>query len=61
VVGRHRCIGEQFAYVQLKTIIATVLMNYEIELDEKRGFPENDYTSMIVMPVSPCSVKYNLF
>ena len=27
--GRHRCIGEQFAYVQLQTILATVVRDFK--------------------------------
>jgi len=40
--GRHRCIGEQFANVQLGTIIATLVRENEWTLDQK--FPGNDYT-----------------
>jgi len=29
--GRHRCIGEQFANVQLMTIMATFVRNFEIQ------------------------------
>jgi len=50
--GRHRCIGEQFAYLQIKTIIATFLRLFAIKLTEK-GFPQPDYTSMVVLPKEP--------
>ena len=50
--GRHRCIGEQFAYLQLGTIVATVVREFEWELEGGR-FPEQDYTSMIVLPKAP--------
>jgi cytochrome P450 len=30
--GRHRCIGEQFANVQLSTIMATFVRNFEMRL-----------------------------
>ena len=30
--GRHRCIGEQFAYLQLGTIIATIIRQVELRL-----------------------------
>ncbi|EPQ31045.1 uncharacterized protein PFL1_01234 [Pseudozyma flocculosa PF-1] len=49
--GRHRCIGEQFAYLQLGTIIATMVRNFRWKLTET-GFPEPDYTSMVVLPKS---------
>ncbi|EIM24094.1 cytochrome P450 [Wallemia mellicola] len=46
--GRHRCIGEQFAYLQLSTIIATFIRH--MTLEAKNGVPPQDYTSMIVLP-----------
>ena len=30
--GRHRCIGEQFAYVQLSAIISTVVRHLEMRI-----------------------------
>ncbi|KAJ3372349.1 hypothetical protein HDU91_003959 [Kappamyces sp. JEL0680] len=47
--GRHRCIGEAFAYVQIKTIISHFIREFEFDL--KNGhFPKMDYTSLIVVP-----------
>ncbi|SGZ29524.1 BQ5605_C051g12526 [Microbotryum silenes-dioicae] len=54
--GRHRCIGEQFANVQLGTIIATLVREYSWTLDA--DFPTNDYTTMIVMPSKPRNVIF---
>ncbi|GAA6010841.1 hypothetical protein JCM10207_003954 [Rhodosporidiobolus poonsookiae] len=54
--GRHRCIGEQFANVQLGIIIATLVRENTWKLDN--AFPGNDYTTMIVMPSSPRSVTF---
>ena len=31
--GRHRCIGEQFAYLQIGTILATIIRKVELRLD----------------------------
>ncbi|KAI9597093.1 hypothetical protein BDF19DRAFT_470964 [Syncephalis fuscata] len=45
--GRHRCIGESFAYVQIKTILATMLR-----------FPDMDFTSLVVLPTKPAQVTY---
>lgn len=53
--GRHRCIGEQFAYLQLGTIISTLVRNFDWEL-EKGRFPEPDYTSMVVLPKPPANL-----
>lgn len=53
--GRHRCIGEQFAYVQLGTVIATWVRKFDWRL--KDGYmPPPDYTSMVVLPTPPCAI-----
>ncbi|CEH13288.1 cytochrome p450 [Ceraceosorus bombacis] len=49
--GRHRCIGEQFAYLQLGTILATFVRRYSWKLATR--FPDPDYNSMIVLPKAP--------
>ncbi|KAI6108041.1 cytochrome P450 [Pisolithus sp. B1] len=41
--GRHRCIGEQFAYLQLGTILATILRKVEVRLEPGCTFPEHNY------------------
>ncbi|RIB18452.1 cytochrome P450 [Gigaspora rosea] len=54
--GRHRCIGEPFAYVQIKTILATFVRTFNLELHNNK-FPECDFTTMMVQPKHPM-VKY---
>jgi sterol 14-demethylase len=56
--GRHRCIGESFAYVQLKTIIATFVQMFDFEWTPEGGFPATDFTTLIVMPVKPVNLHY---
>ncbi|KAG1474751.1 hypothetical protein G6F56_000161 [Rhizopus delemar] len=56
--GRHRCIGEQFGYLQIKTIIATIIRLVDIELEDGKGVPKSDYTSMVVVPERPSNIKY---
>ncbi|KAJ1797635.1 Lanosterol 14-alpha-demethylase [Coemansia sp. RSA 2399] len=56
--GRHRCIGEQFAYVQIKTILYTLLSRFDFTLDPKRGMPERNYQSMVVLPEGPVLCHY---
>ncbi|KAJ1024407.1 hypothetical protein NDA18_004574 [Ustilago nuda] len=46
--GRHRCIGEQFAYLQIGVILATFVRLFKWELESK--FPDPDYQSMVVLP-----------
>ncbi|KAK3833500.1 MAG: lanosterol 14-alpha demethylase [Linnemannia elongata] len=55
--GRHRCIGETFAYVQLKTVISTFVRMYDMSLTEK-GMPGQDFTKMFVQPVLPVEINY---
>ncbi|XP_041104801.1 lanosterol 14-alpha demethylase [Polyodon spathula] len=50
--GRHRCIGENFAYVQIKTIWSTMLRLYEFDLVDGY-FPTVNYTTMIHTPNNP--------
>ncbi|NXT75581.1 CP51A demethylase, partial [Zapornia atra] len=50
--GRHRCIGENFAYVQIKTIWSTLLRLYEFDLANDY-FPTINYTTMIHTPNNP--------
>lgn len=56
--GRHRCIGEQFAYVQLGTILATFVYNVKLSFPPGRTVPLSDYLSMVVLPLSPMEVMW---
>ena len=46
--GRHKCIGETFAHLQVKTVISALVRLFEFELDGPP--PKGDYTSMIALP-----------
>ena len=39
--GRHRCIGEQFAYLQIGTVISTIIRKMELKLEGE--FPAHNY------------------
>jgi sterol 14alpha-demethylase len=57
--GRHRCIGEQFAYVQLGTILATMVRLLKVEnLPGKHGVVDTDYSSLFSRPMAPAVIKY---
>ena len=47
-----RCIGEGFAYVQIKTLMSILLRNYEFSLVDGY-FPEINYTTMLHTPLKP--------
>ncbi|EGW32013.1 uncharacterized protein SPAPADRAFT_61116, partial [Spathaspora passalidarum NRRL Y-27907] len=53
--GRHRCIGEQFAFVQLGTILTTYIYNITWTCDK---VPNQDYTSMVVLPEAPAVIHW---
>ncbi|KAF9785663.1 Sterol 14-alpha demethylase [Fusarium sp. DS 682] len=57
--GRHRCIGEKFAYVNLGTIVASLVREFKVfTLDGKKGVPATDYASMFSCPVRPGMVRW---
>jgi len=42
--GRHRCIGESFAYLQLSLVIGEIIRNYKLNLATANGkFPETNF------------------
>jgi len=55
--GRHGCMGETFAYLQIKTIWSVLLRKYKMEIQGKLPVP--DYSAMVVGPTQPCLVKYS--
>nr|APU50920.1 obtusifoliol 14-alpha demethylase [Fritillaria cirrhosa] len=54
--GRHGCLGEPFAYLQIKAIWSHLLRNFEFELVSP--FPENDWNAMVVGVKGEVMVKY---
>jgi cytochrome P450 len=56
--GRHRCIGEQFANVQLGAILSTFVREFEFSLPGDGKVPPPDYTSMITLPTAPATVLW---
>ncbi|CAE6454863.1 unnamed protein product [Rhizoctonia solani] len=56
--GRHRCIGEQFANIQLGTILATIIRHMELRIEKR--VPDHNYHTMIVLPKDPCGIRFKL-
>uniref|UniRef100_A0A7S1T5V4 Uncharacterized protein n=1 Tax=Compsopogon caeruleus TaxID=31354 RepID=A0A7S1T5V4_9RHOD len=54
--GRHSCLGEQFAYLQVKTIWSHLLRNFVIEPVGELSTP--NFNGMVVFPNHPCRVRY---
>lgn len=57
--GRHRCIGEAFAYVQLGVITAEFVRMFKLStLDGKQDIVGTDYSSLFSRPLSPAVVNW---
>lgn len=58
--GRHRCIGEKFAYLNLGVIVTTIVRNFKLQtMDGRVGVvPLTDNTSMFTRPVQPSLVRW---
>ncbi|KAI4368543.1 hypothetical protein MLD38_017090 [Melastoma candidum] len=54
--GRHGCLGEPFAYLQIKAIWSHLLRNFELELVSP--FPEIDWNAMVVGVKGNVMVRY---
>jgi sterol 14-demethylase len=57
--GRHRCIGEKFASVNLGTIVATLVRHFKFStLDGNKTVPATDYSSLFSRPMQPAYVRW---
>ncbi|HUS67441.1 MAG TPA: cytochrome P450 [Kofleriaceae bacterium] len=54
--GRHKCLGNAFAILQIKAILALLIGQYDFELG---GDPiASDFQGLVVTPKEPCRVRY---
>jgi sterol 14-demethylase len=56
--GRHRCVGANFATMQLKAIFSVLLRYYEFEMAQAGESYHNDHTKMVVQLAQPARVRY---
>ncbi|KAL9944833.1 hypothetical protein ACHAP9_000319 [Verticillium nonalfalfae] len=57
--GRHRCIGEQFANVQLQTITAEIVRLVKFSnADGSSNINGTDYASLFSRPLEPVNIRY---
>lgn len=57
--GRHRCIGEQFAYVQLQTILVEFVRVFKFRnVDGQKGVIGTDYSSLFSRPLNPAIIEW---
>ncbi len=54
--GRHKCLGNAFAILQIKAILAMLIGQYDFELggDEVTS----DFHGLVIGPKEPCRVRY---
>jgi sterol 14-demethylase len=54
--GRHKCMGNAFAILQIKTIVAVLLNRYDFQL---AGDPiETDFQGLVLGPKPPIRIRY---
>ncbi len=55
--GMHSCMGQNFAFMQVKTILSILFREYDIEMIADK-MPEIDYKAMVVGPKGDCRIRY---
>lgn len=55
--GMHSCMGQVFAFVQVKTILSVILKHYTLT-PESSKLPSIGYNDMVVGPRGNCNVVY---
>jgi sterol 14-demethylase len=57
--GRHRCIGEQFANVQLQTIVSMIVRDFKFRnVDGSSKVIGTDYASLFSRPLEPAKIYW---
>lgn len=57
--GRHRCIGENFANVQLQVIVAETVRLFKFQnVDGGNGLNRTDYASLFSRPLEPAKIRW---
>jgi sterol 14-demethylase len=55
--GMHSCMGQNFAFMQVKTILSILFREFEIQLLSPK-MPEINFQAMVVGPKGDCRVRY---
>ncbi len=56
--GRHRCVGQAFALMQLKAIFSVLFEEWEFELAQPAEAYVADLSKMVIQLRQPCTVRY---
>ena len=56
--GKHRCVGNAFAMMQIKAIFSVLLRDFEFELVQPSESYRDDYSKMVIQLQRPCRARY---
>jgi sterol 14-demethylase len=56
--GRHRCVGANFAMMQLKAIFSVLLKDWSFEAAQPLDSYRNDHSKMVVQLAQPCLATF---
>lgn len=56
--GKHRCVGNAFAMMQMKAIFSVILRDYEFEMAQPSEDYRDDVSKMVIQLQKPCRVRY---
>ncbi|MFB9312997.1 cytochrome P450 [Nocardioides plantarum] len=56
--GKHRCVGNAFAMMQIKAIFSVLLRDFEFELVQPAETYRDDYSKMVIQLQRPCRARY---
>lgn len=56
--GKHRCVGNAFAMMQLKAIFSVLLRDYEFEMVQPSESYRDDTSKMVIQLARPAKVRY---
>ena len=56
--GKHRCVGNAFAMMQMKAIFSVILRDYEFEMTQPSESYRDDTSKMVIQLARPATVRY---
>jgi sterol 14-demethylase len=56
--GKHRCVGNAFAMMQMKAIFSVLLRDYEFAMTQPQDRYRDDTSKMVIQLARPATVRY---
>jgi sterol 14-demethylase len=56
--GKHRCVGNAFAMMQMKAIFSVILRDFEFEAVQPLDSYRDDFSKMVIQLAQPAKVRY---